>query len=85
MFKGINRDRAGKKWVARIRAGSIICYIGTFATEIEAAKAYDKKAVELHGEFACLNFPPNQQKRGGASRPKLSSRAKRSEAEGSAG
>jgi len=31
--------------------------LGFFADEIIAAKAYDEKASQLHGEFACLNFP----------------------------
>ena len=32
-------------------------WYGYFNTEIEGAKAYDKKALELFGEYACLNFP----------------------------
>ncbi len=28
-----------------------------FDDPAEAARAYDRKAIELHGEFACLNFP----------------------------
>jgi hypothetical protein len=32
-------------------------YCGVFKTAEDAARAYDHKAKELFGEFACLNFP----------------------------
>ncbi len=32
-------------------------HVGTFDDEVEAAKARDRKAYELAGEFAYLNFP----------------------------
>jgi hypothetical protein len=54
-FKGVSRKR--DKWVAAIRAGGTIRRLGGFRTAEDAARAYDAMAVELHGEFARLNFP----------------------------
>lgn len=44
-------------WRAAIKKDRKIHSIGCFTSEVEAAKAYDAKAVELHGEYAVLNFP----------------------------
>ena len=44
-------------WLASIRCCQKTIHIGYYATAIEAAKAYDRKAVELFGEHARLNFP----------------------------
>lgn len=60
-FKGVT-CRFGPKWpknnyVAEIRLNGKSTYLGIFATEEIAAKAYDEAAREYHGEFARLNFP----------------------------
>ena len=46
-----------KYWRAGIGYEDEWHYIGQFKTEEEAARAYDRKALELHGEFAKTNFP----------------------------
>ena len=43
-------------WKAQIRINNKNKGIGYFKTADEAAKAYDKMAIELHKEFAWLNF-----------------------------
>lgn len=45
------------KWYSSIRINGKSKFIGHFPTEEEAARAYDFKAKEVHGEFARLNFP----------------------------
>jgi len=60
-----NRYKGVKKFSptcfeAYIRKDRKAIHIGQFKTEVEAAKAYDEKATELFGEFACRNFSKEQ-------------------------
>jgi len=57
-FKGVCWDKRKNKWISSITADSKIFRLGCFASAIEAAKAYNIAAIELHGEFAKLNQIP---------------------------
>lgn len=52
-YKGVSQR--GVKYEANIRYNRKCIYLGLFNTDKEAALAYNKKAFELHGEFAYLN------------------------------
>jgi hypothetical protein len=52
-YKGVCRSKSRGKWTANAGCRPI----GYFDTPEEAARAYDKRARELYGEFACVNFP----------------------------
>lgn len=55
-YKGVTRYRNG--WQARISANGVRSHLGCFESEKDAAKAYDRAALELfNGQFARLNFP----------------------------
>ena len=56
-FKGVHFNKERKKYMLQISVNRRQTYLGLFNSEIEAAKAYDVKALELFGEFAYLNFP----------------------------
>lgn len=55
-YKGVRRH--GRGWRARIIANGVLLLIGVYPTKEEAARAYNEKALELHGEFARLNIIP---------------------------
>lgn len=58
-FKGVTETPNGT-WHAVIRENGKPNYIGNFRHSKEAAKAYDKEALRIYGEFAYLNFPKEQ-------------------------
>lgn len=60
IFKGVSTrtDRKLRKpYIARITHNKKPLFLGFYATAEEAARAYDAKALELFGQFACINFP----------------------------
>jgi hypothetical protein len=56
-FVGVFWHKPAGAWAARIGKDRKCIRLGYFDTREEAARAYDAKAIELFGEFACLNFP----------------------------
>ncbi len=56
-YKGVYWHKNRKKWQTQIVVNHKNLYFGSYIDEIKAAKIYDKKAKELFGEFANLNFP----------------------------
>jgi len=56
-YRGVSWITTDRVWRARIKHDNKELYIGNFDEECEAAAAYDRKAVELRGDAAKLNFP----------------------------
>jgi hypothetical protein len=57
-FKGVCWHKRRQKWIAQIHVSGKRTHLGYFDDPIAAARAYDAAALELHGAFARLNFPP---------------------------
>ena len=53
-FKGVYWNKKSK-WLAQIRINTVMQHIGHFSSEIDAARAYNEKAIELSGACANVN------------------------------
>jgi hypothetical protein len=55
-FKGVFPSPSGK-WKAGIRIDGRLRHLGTFVSDEDAARAYDRAARAAWGDWAALNFP----------------------------
>lgn len=56
-YKGVSRIKGTERWRAQIMVNGRKMNLGSFRDEQAAARRYDEKARELHGDFARCNFP----------------------------
>lgn len=56
-FSGVILSRNGKRFIAQLKHRGKRIYLGVFDSPEDAARARDRKAIEIWGEFAFLNFP----------------------------
>lgn len=54
-YKGVHHRKERNKWVAYISIKRKKTFLGSFNTEIEAARAYNEAAKREYGEYARLN------------------------------
>lgn len=66
LYKGVSFEHRSKihPWLANIGINGKQKYLGCFATEEEAAKAYDRAAIAHFGAFAYTNFPKESYEEG---------------------
>jgi len=56
-FKGVHWNTRRNMWQSYIAHNKKQTALGYFKDKEKAARAYDRKAIVLHGEFAYTNFP----------------------------
>ncbi len=59
-YLGVSWLAKHQLWQVMIKHNGKRYYLGSFRCEHQAALAYNKKAIELHGEFANLNVVPEE-------------------------
>lgn len=56
-FTGVCWNKKNKRWQASINSGGKYLYLGSFISEVEAARVFDQAAIQLRGRDTKLNFP----------------------------
>lgn len=54
-YKGVSFCKQTKRWIVQICFKDKRIHIGRFDSELEAAQAYNKKAIDLYGQYANTN------------------------------
>ena len=57
IYKGVSYCKEKQKWYSQISYKGKKFNLGYFESEEEAAKTYDKRTIEFHGNNTKLNFP----------------------------
>jgi hypothetical protein len=57
VFRGVSWSPTQGKWRARVTKLGAITHVGYYRSEVAAARARDRKALQLFGTIAQLNFP----------------------------
>lgn len=65
LFKGVHLIPKTGNYISRIQLDGEKINLGTYEDPVEAAIEYDKKALELFGDYAYLNFPDKKDTYGG--------------------
>lgn len=60
-YKGVSWAKSCDRWIAHIHINRKTRHVGSFTSELDAAKAYDAAAREYFGSFAYLNFPESDE------------------------
>lgn len=55
-YIGVSLNKRYNKWQSEIKHQNKRYHLGSFSDERQAAEAYNKKAIELYGDFANLNM-----------------------------
>jgi len=54
-YRGVSKTTSGLPWRANLKHKGRRYYLGVYATEIEAAMAYDRAALQIVGPHAITN------------------------------
>jgi hypothetical protein len=56
LYRGVCWNKKNKRWQAAINSGGKYIYLGSFTSEEDAARQFDRAAIKIRGKKAKLNY-----------------------------